>query len=39
MNKKKVVSYHPAWESQFTWIEKDKTQTVDFVMCAQYPFE
>ena len=30
MNKKKVVSYRPAWESQFTWIKKDKNPNSAF---------
>ena len=38
MNKKKVVSYHPAWESQFTWIKQDKNRNNTFCKACQVSF-
>lgn len=38
MNKKKVVSYHPAWESQFTWIKQDKNPNNTFCKACQVSF-
>ena len=38
MNKEKVVSYRPAWESQFTWIKKDKNPNSAFCKVSQVSF-
>lgn len=38
MNKKKVVSYHPAWESQFTWIKQNKNPNNAFCEACQVSF-
>ena len=38
MNKKKLVSYRPAWESQFTWIKKDKNPNSAFCNVCQVSF-
>lgn len=37
MNKKKV-SYHPAWESQFTWIKQNKNPNNAFCEACQVSF-
>ena len=39
MNKKTVVSYSPAWESQFTWIKKDKNPKFAFCEVSQVSFQ
>ena len=38
MNKKKIVSYRPAWESQLTWIKKDKNPNSAFCKVCQVSF-
>ena len=38
MNKMKVVSYRPAWESQFNWIKKDKNSNSAFCNVCQVSF-
>ena len=38
MNKKKVVSYRPTWESQFIWIKKDKNSNSTFCEVCQVSF-
>ena len=38
MNKKKV-SYHPAWESQFTWIKQNKNPNNAFCEACQVSFQ
>ena len=38
MNKRKVVSYRPALESQFTWIKRDKNPNSAFCKMYQVSF-
>ena len=38
MNQKKVLSYRPAWESQNTWIKRDKNPNRAFYKVCQVSF-
>ena len=38
MNQKKVLSYRPAWESQNTWIKRDKNPNRAFCKVCQVSF-